>query len=246
MGIIYKIKCTKTGRSYIGQSKNIKRRFDDHKYKLRHNQHYSKEMQDDFNLFGEAEFQFSILEEVSDNILDERESYWISSSDNVYNIESGGVRDKQLADSTKEKLSAKAKVRYKTHAKYFNNPTAIKKRSISNTGKKRDDDFRKKMSDIAKKRIGPKNSFFGKKHSEETKRKISEANKGKYDGGKPKIPIVAIHLETGETREYASKSDASKDIFPARSFIDKVLNGEKKHYKGYTFKELKHDDTEVN
>ena len=42
------------------------------------------------------------------------------------------------------------------------------------------------------------------------------------------------------------KSDASKDIFPARSFIDKVLNGEKKHYKGYTFKELKHDDTEVN
>ncbi len=76
--------------------------------------------------------------------------------------------------------------------------------------------------------------------------KISEANKGKYDGGKPKIPIVAIHLETGEIREYASKSDASKDIFPARSFIDKVLNGEKKHYKGYTFKELKHDDTEVN
>ena len=78
-----------------------KRRFDDHKYKLRHNQHYSEEMQDDFNLFGEEEFQFSILEEVSDNILDKRESYWISSSDNVYNIESGELKQSELLKALK-------------------------------------------------------------------------------------------------------------------------------------------------
>ena len=57
MGIIYEIKCAKRGRSYFGQSKNIKRRFDDHNINC-HNQHYSEEMQDDFNLFGEAEFHF--------------------------------------------------------------------------------------------------------------------------------------------------------------------------------------------
>lgn len=246
MGFIYEIKCTKTETSYYGQSRDIKRRFDDHKYKLRHNEHYSTEMQDDFNRFGEESFEFSIIEEVDDEMLDKREQYWISKTKLTYNIESGGVKNKRLADSTKKKLSIKAKKRYKTHSVYINSELAIEKRSKTNTGKKRTAEFKKRMSELASQRIGEKNSFYGKKHSDETKKKISEANKGKYDGGKPKIPILAIHLETGERREYSSKSDASKDIFPSRSFIDKVLNGEKKHYKGYTFKELKYDNTEVN
>lgn len=238
MGHIYKIECKITNTVYIGQTKNLKRRFDDHKYKLRHSEHYSEFMQNDFDIYGEENFIFEILENVPDNKLDERERFWIKEYPKIYNKENGGIRDKQLADETKSKLSIKAKKRYKTHARFLNTPEAIKKRSISNTGKKRNEAFKRKMSELASSRTGEKNSFYGHKHSKETRRKISEANKGKSDGGKPKIPIVAINLKTGERREYSSKADASKDMFPSRSFIDKVLKGEKSHYKGYTFQEL--------
>jgi hypothetical protein len=45
-------------------------------------------------------------------------------------------------------------------------------------GKKHNEETRLKLSKSAKKRVGELNSFYGKKHSEETKLKISKANSG--------------------------------------------------------------------
>ncbi|HEL2592474.1 TPA: GIY-YIG nuclease family protein [Streptococcus suis] len=238
MGYIYRIECRATNRRYYGQSMSINRRFDDHKYKLRHNQHYSEEMQSDFNKYGECSFSFVVIEEVQDDVLDERERFWITNDRHVYNIENGGRWTKELAESTKQKIGANAKKNYSRVKERLNSPESIKKRSISNTGKKRSIEFREKMSELGKKRIGTKNSFYGQQHSEETKRKISEANRGGTGGGKKPIPIVAIHLENGERREFTSIEEATKDIFRAKSSIYQVLRGEKKSYKGYTFKKL--------
>jgi len=49
--------------------------------------------------------------------------------------------------------------------------------SKSNQGKKHSEETKKKLSELAKKRN--KNPMFGKRHSEETKKKISELNKGR-------------------------------------------------------------------
>jgi group I intron endonuclease len=145
---------------------------------------------------------------------------------------------KNLSDEAKEILSIKAKKRYKTHSKYINSEEAIIKRSISNTGKKRTDEFCNRMSEIAKERTGEKNPFYGKKHTEETKRKISEANKGGTGGGKSNKKILAINIDTGEQILYNSKTEASKNGFPSRMLINKVINGEYKQYNGHIFKEI--------
>jgi group I intron endonuclease len=145
---------------------------------------------------------------------------------------------KHLSEEAKTILSQKAKSRYTTHSKFINSEEAIKKRSKSNTGKKRSDEFRNKMSEIAKTRVEEKNPFYGKTHTKETKAKISLANKGGTGGGKPKKRIMAINIVTGEEKIYKSKSDASKDGFPSRALINHVINGKYDQYNGYKFQEI--------
>lgn len=63
---IYTITNKITGKMYIGESLDIYRRWhDEHIPQLRKNRHYNKELQSDFNKYGEENFQFEILERYS-------------------------------------------------------------------------------------------------------------------------------------------------------------------------------------
>lgn len=66
---IYKIENKKTGQIYIGQSKNIERRF----------RHHCRVPMIDLAIANEGveNFHFDILEEVDEEYLLEREKYWI-------------------------------------------------------------------------------------------------------------------------------------------------------------------------
>jgi hypothetical protein len=60
---------------------------------------------------------------------------------------------------------------------YYKNPENRKKQSLTRIGSKHSESVKKEMS---KKRSGAGNAMFGRKHSEETRRKISEAGKKRY------------------------------------------------------------------
>lgn len=185
--IIYKIECLKDGKVYVGQTKNRRKRWDEHKYYLRKGIHHSTHLQRAWTKYGEVNFEFSVIEQCDISVADERERYWIHYYDSAnklhgFNLDLGGGTCKELSEETKIKIGKKNKLHYHRKNKYIlNSPEAILKRSKSNTGKKRDSDFRKQMSEMASLKTGSKNPFFGQKHSEETKKAIGDANrKNKY------------------------------------------------------------------
>lgn len=60
---VYKITCLVNGRYYIGRTKDYRGRVSGHKLELEKGTHYSKEMQDDYNKFGQDNFSWELLED---------------------------------------------------------------------------------------------------------------------------------------------------------------------------------------
>ena len=58
---VYEIKCVKNGKRYVGVSKDIERRWREHRGLLYRGQHHSYDMQCDYNKFGENCFEFNVL-----------------------------------------------------------------------------------------------------------------------------------------------------------------------------------------
>lgn len=106
---IYKIENLINGKIYIGQSKQIRQRWSEHKKELRRNKHTNEYLQRAWNKYGEENFKHEVLEFCSEDQLDERECYYIDLYDAMnpqfgYNLTSGGGRRKQYSESTREKL----------------------------------------------------------------------------------------------------------------------------------------------
>jgi hypothetical protein len=84
---IYEIRNTITGRVYIGKSKHIQGRWNQHRDALNRGVHINDPLQGDWEALGERAFAFTILEEVND--YDERCSaearHWAAAND-PYNI----------------------------------------------------------------------------------------------------------------------------------------------------------------
>jgi group I intron endonuclease len=85
---IYKIQNLVTGKVYIGCSYNIEKRWRSHLYMLRKGTHHSNKLQNSWNLYGEGNFKFEILEGVSPSIdrqiLFELEEDFINEHDSFY------------------------------------------------------------------------------------------------------------------------------------------------------------------
>lgn len=95
---VYKITNTKNGKVYIGQSVRIKKRFEEHKKKLRTNNHINCYLQDDWNIYGEDAFTFEVVQKCRSVYLDEIEHHLIKEYQSTdrkkgYNISAGVGRN---------------------------------------------------------------------------------------------------------------------------------------------------------
>lgn len=96
---IYKIENVINGHCYIGQSNNIIRRLNEHKWALRNNRHENDYLQKAWNKYGEQNFSIEIIEECTLEKLSEREILYIEKYDsfiNGYNNTKGGEGNSQL------------------------------------------------------------------------------------------------------------------------------------------------------
>lgn len=128
---IYMILNNVNGKIYIGLSKNLHKRKNDHFNLLKKNKHYNYHLQNAFNKYGQDSFSFLVLQYVENN-LNEWEKFWIkyfNSQKNGYNISMGGesvMLGLSHTDEAKKKIS-KASLGRKLSKE------SLKKRGLSNS-----------------------------------------------------------------------------------------------------------------
>lgn len=96
---IYKIANRKNGWSYIGSSKSIENRWKQHISELEEKKHHCYRLQYDWDKYGICEFDFSVLEICDEEILIQREQYYIDQNYNegmIYNTKLKLYKDKEV------------------------------------------------------------------------------------------------------------------------------------------------------
>jgi group I intron endonuclease len=104
---IYKIICLLNNSIYIGSSVNLEQRFYNHLFYLRCNKHHNKHLQNAYNLYGEENFKFEIIEECEKEILIEREQFHIDELKPKFNLRLIAKSNLGMkhSEETKEKMS---------------------------------------------------------------------------------------------------------------------------------------------
>jgi group I intron endonuclease len=162
--VIYIYENLLNGKIYIGQTNNIKRRD-----RLHISGNISMPIDRAIKKYGRDNFSLNIISSSNDQIIaNDDEIYWIARAKellgikNVYNVSNGGsavMSGRKHSEETILKISE-----------------SKKGTSPWNKGLKMSEDFCLKNSEAHKGLQSGKNgSMFGRKHSEETRKKISEA-----------------------------------------------------------------------
>ena len=183
---IYKITNKVNGKLYIGwTSKTIEERFDIHKKNTENIKRGSPKLIYAIRKYGSENFT---IEEIWNGeclpISQYMENHYIklyNTQKNGYNILDGGL-NRKLSEETKKKISEShkgMKLSEETKEKLRNKIISNKTRENMSISAKN-----KIISNITKEKLsitnsGINNGFYGKKHSEETRKRMSESKKGK-------------------------------------------------------------------
>lgn len=221
---IYCIENTINHKKYIGQSVNVYDRWRRHKAELKKNMHDNDYLQKSWNKYGEKSFKFMILEECSIDNLDEKEVYYIDlyntlNRDYGYNLKTGGqLGGAIVSDYVRDKMSKAVKESYQ------NNKDLSEERREMALKQWANPEIKAKIS-------GENNGMYGKHHSEEARKKISEAGKGKPCWKKNPMPVFCVELN----RVFSCADEAQKELNINPQIIQ-VCKGNRKTCGGYHWK----------
>lgn len=228
---IYCVENIENNKKYIGQSKNINDRWYKHKNELKRGVHFNDYLQKSWNKYGEEKFEFHILEYCDDTELDKKEIYYIELYNTTnrelgYNLKSGGQNGSSvLSRESRNKLSNSIKESYE------NNEELREKRRIDAINRWQNPEIKEKI-------MGSNNVMYGKHHSEESKRKMSENKKGIPSWRRDITPVFCIELN----KEFKDSTDAGKKLSLPGYNILRVCRGERKTCGGYHWKFLLGND----
>lgn len=77
---IYQILCVPTGKVYIGSTKRLSKRWQEHRRLLRQRRHFNRHLQASWNKYGENAFTFSVLQECEPSELIDFEQFWLDAT----------------------------------------------------------------------------------------------------------------------------------------------------------------------
>jgi group I intron endonuclease len=237
---VYCIRCIVNNKRYIGSSTRLSERVGYHKYQLCRNHHFNKYLQSDYNLYGENNFEFKILEECSKEELIVTEDKWIEYYNSLntgcgYNqvradkTDSKGMLGKHHSEETKKRLSEVQigkKLSYETKLK------------IGKASKGR------KLSESAKAKLSQ--SRLGMKFSEEHRANLSKSQRGTSkplcDEAKKHVreirqkPVIQYTLAGVRVGRWNSPIEVEEQLGYTRQCIAMCCRGKRKTHKGYIWK----------
>lgn len=236
---IYKITNKLNGKAYIGQSKDIEKRWKAHLSRARYGPYQNQFLYQAIAKYGPENFSFEVLEECAEEDLDRLEIQYIKQYDTFphgYNMNAGGG-GQHCREMTPEHKAALAKAligrpcseetrRRISEAQKGKVIPADQREKIGAASKRvwANPEYRAKMSAIRRRRVISDEtrrkigaSQKGKTLSEETKRKISEKNKGRPRTEEWREHLRQAHLGHVPTEETRRKMSAA---MKGREFSD--------------------------
>lgn len=249
---IYLITNKETNKQYVGQVIQYRG------YKVRFREHLcgiktanTRLLSNSIKKHSAETFEVKLVEEnIPESLIDEKEKYYIKYYNtfmpNGYNMTEGGqgVHGYKHSEKDREKLSQASKASW---ARLHADPERLKLRnekvSKGLKGISRTIETREKLSIAAKKRFSNHHgTFYGKKHSEETKHKIALKN-GHQVMMCDKIPGECIRTfsSVGEASRWliSNNKTKNKSAFTRIITICNHVKGQGKTAYGYIWEYLK-------
>lgn len=248
-----------TKKFYVGSSSNIKRRFQRHISNLKHGKHHNSELQSLWEKTRGFSLTIFPTETRDDAYMLEQDiinrhinsplmvnvGLSVSGGDNLTRNKNREDIISRIKKSVLDRLSL---LSAEDRRLLFGRPGNLNgmwgrthtdevKKKLSealtgntyNVGKKRSDEVKKAMSDRAKLRVGESNPFFGKKHSEETRLKLSkfmkELNRTPSNARKVLVDTVC----------YTSIYAAASDLEVSPELIRHRIKSSLPKYSGYSY-----------